>query len=86
VRAVIELVCTPETVFARLTADTGGDRAGRTDDDLDLVRRKLDTYARRTAELVEHYRRRGAAGISLTVGPNTSARQMWQDIEQQVKP
>ena len=44
IRAVIHLRCSPETVFARIDADTGGDRAGRVDDDLEAVAEKLAIF------------------------------------------
>jgi len=81
VRLVVELVCTPETVLARLAADPAGDRTRRVDDKAELIRRKLDIYARRTAPLVEHYRQRGAKVICLSVGPETTAKQMSQQLE-----
>ena len=80
VTTVVELSCTPETVMARLKADAGGDRAGRIDDEPDLVFRKLETYARRTEPLVEHYRLRGATMISLIVGPSDSAEDAWRRL------
>jgi adenylate kinase len=80
IRKVVELSCTPGTVLARLLADTGGDRASRIDDDPDLVRRKLRTYAERTAPLVEHYRRRATAVLCLSVGPETTAEQLRQEL------
>ena len=80
VRAVVELSCTPETVRSRLTADTGGDRAGRVDDGPARVQRKLELYARRTEPLLEHYRRRGADVVSVNVGPDTTAKDIHRDL------
>jgi len=80
VRAVVELSCTPETVLARLAANTGGDRAGRIDDEPARALKKLELYARRTEPLLDHYRSLGAAGISLTVGPDTTAENAWREL------
>jgi len=80
VRAVVELACTPETVHARLAADTGGDRSRRIDDNPDRVRRKLEFYATRTEPLLTHYRRRGAEVIPVSVGPDTTSADMWRDL------
>ena len=80
VQTVIALQCTPETILARLAANTGGDRAGRIDDDPASVLKKLDLYTSRTAPLLDHYRRLGAAVICLTVGPETTADDAWREL------
>ncbi len=84
VRAVVELSCTPETVLARLAANTGGDRTGRIDDDSARVLKKLKLYTSRTQPLLDHYRSLGAAGICLTVGPNTTAEDAWRELNEKV--
>lgn len=81
VEAVIELSCTPETVFERIRTDAGGDRAPRTDDDVAAVRNKLELYARRTAPLLEHYRGQGVGIECVEVGPDTSARDVWTRLQ-----
>ncbi len=78
VHGVIELACTPETVLARLAGNAGGDRAGRTDDDLARVRKKLEIYAARTEPLLAHYERLGVHVVTVAVGPDTTA----QDVRQ----
>jgi adenylate kinase family enzyme len=77
---VIELSCSAQTVRRRLADDAGGDRAGRIDDDPARVRNKLELYTRRTEGLLDHYRSLGAAVISLTVGPDTTAQDAWRDL------
>jgi adenylate kinase family enzyme len=77
--AVVELACDAATVHARLRADAAGDRAGRRDDDLPLVARKLALYAERTAPLVAWYRARGVPIVTVPVsatatGPELAAR------------
>ena len=59
VEAVARLTCSPEVAWERVRANAGGDRAGRTDDDLESVRKKLALFQRRTVPLLEHYRERG---------------------------
>ena len=56
-RVVVLLKCSPQTVVARIAANTGGDRTHRTDDHLSAIEQKLTVYAQRTQPLVEHYRR-----------------------------
>ena len=73
--AVVQLVCDAATVIERLRRDSGGDRAGRRDDDPALVARKLAIFAERTRPLVEHYRGGGARLISVPVGVATTPRE-----------
>ncbi len=73
VPAVVQLVCDAETIIERIRRDTGGDRAGRADDDLASVRRRLETYRARTAPLAAYYAARGARAIAIPIGPATTA-------------
>lgn len=77
--AVVQLQADAATIRERLRRNSGGDRAGRVDDDLALVERKLATFARRTLPLVEHYRRRGVPVLPVTVGVATSPKEMVDD-------
>jgi adenylate kinase family enzyme len=71
VTTVVFLECSREVVAARIAADTGGDRAGRADDDAAAVDRRLEVFRRRTQPLVDHYRARGATIVEIAVGPDT---------------
>ena len=82
VAAVIELVCTPERVHARIQANAGGDRTHRVDDSPDAVRRKLATYAQRTRPLVEHYRRLGTPVLALDVDLDAEPGELWERLDQ----
>jgi len=72
VRLVIHLCCTPEVVLERIRTNAGGDRAGRADDDLDSVRRRLADFDQRTKPLIDHYAALGANVIELDVGTGTT--------------
>jgi len=76
VRAVVYLSCPAHVVFERIRADAAGDRAGRADDDMAAVERKLAIFAQRTAPLVEHYSSHGVPVVVLDVSPVTTAAQM----------
>lgn len=69
--AVVELRCSAETVLTRIRSNAGGDRSGRTDDDLESVRRRLVVYEERTRPLTEYYASRGVPVLPLPVGPAT---------------
>jgi adenylate kinase len=79
--AVISLECTPETVMHRITMDAGGDRAGRLDDSLEELKRKLELFRQRTAPLVDYYRSRHVGIISVEVEPSSNAADMLEKIE-----
>ena len=68
---VIELQCDARTVCERLRRDPAGDRAVRTDDQQELVVRKLAVYEERTRPLVEFYRRLGARLTCIRVKADT---------------
>ena len=72
-QVVISLECTPETVMQRIRTDAGGDRAGRVDDSLEEVRRKLELFRTRTAPLLDYYRERHVGIISVEVGAASSS-------------
>jgi adenylate kinase len=69
--SVLELRCTAATVLSRLREDAGGDRAGRSDDTIELVGQKLEVFERRTRPLIDYYRSRGVPVFPLEVGPLT---------------
>lgn len=80
-QAVISLECTPEAVMQRVNTDAGGDRAGRMDDSLEEVQRKLELFRQRTAPLVDYYKTRHVAIISIGVGATSSAADTLEKIE-----
>ncbi|MBM4063967.1 MAG: hypothetical protein FJ265_23145, partial [Planctomycetes bacterium] len=70
---VVALECSAATVHARIRRDSGGDRAGRDDDSIGEVAKKLAIYAARTEPLLDHYRRAGVPCRVVSVGVDTSA-------------
>jgi adenylate kinase family enzyme len=55
---VAVLQCEPEVVLQRIRLDTGGDRAGRSDDSPADIKRKLKIFQARTVPLLDHYRQK----------------------------
>ena len=82
VRAIISLECTAEVVRQRIAVDAGGDRGGRNDDDLPLIRQKLDIFAQRAAPLLRHYRDRGVPIAHVRVQAQTSALALHAKLQQ----
>ena len=72
-RLVVQLECPSGVVVERVRADVGGDREGRADDDVELIRRKLEIYRRQTLPLVEHLKRSGVAMETVGVSVDTGA-------------
>lgn len=79
--AVIHLLCSSETVLARIETDAGGDRSGRRDDDLESIRDKLALFNQRTAPLLHHYRALGTRIETVEVTATMTADRMWQVLE-----
>ena len=67
VHTVVQLSCTPQTVYKRIQANTGGDRTARVDDQLHDIERKLEIFADRTLPLVQYYQQRGARLVTIEV-------------------
>ena len=72
VRMVVHLECSAETVSERIRLNSGGDRAGRVDDSLPEIERKLSIFRDRTLPLLTHYRERGARIEPVEVGVHTT--------------
>ena len=77
---IVHLTCSAETVCERILTNAGGDRLGRTDDDIGAVRAKLSIFAARTSPLIEHYRHTGAEIRTVPVGPATTAEDVWNAL------
>ena len=82
VKSVISLCCSSHTVLERIHTNTGGDRAGRVDDDLESVGNKLALFAGRTAPLVDHYRAKGARIETLDVTVTMTPEDAWRLLDQ----
>ena len=80
VGTVVCLDCAPAVATERIRRNAGGDREGRVDDAPAEIARKLTLYERRTRPLVDHFGRRGADIVHVTVDVMTTA----EDIARQM--
>jgi len=80
VRAVVVLSCPPQVVTARIAANTGGDRTGRTDDNPQAVARRMELFQARTAPLADYYRLAGAEIITVEVARTTTPQEMLEEL------
>jgi len=67
VGSLVILECEPEEVCKRIENNAGGDRDGRTDDDISMIRKKLEIFAARTIPLIDYYEARGCHIIRLKI-------------------
>ena len=67
IRALVVLDCPADAVFCRIRENVGGDRTERTDDNKDLIEKKLSIFHERTAPLIEHYERKGCVVYRLDI-------------------
>jgi adenylate kinase len=82
-QTLVQLHCAPATVAKRIAANSGGDRADRTDDDQGAVARKLDIYAQRTAPLVDHLCKQGVTMVRIDATAEMTPAEMLNVLERQ---
>ncbi|HSQ79071.1 MAG TPA: nucleoside monophosphate kinase [Candidatus Bathyarchaeia archaeon] len=81
---VVSLEAEAKTIQERIRRDTGGDRSGRTDDDLDSVTKRLEIYRSRTAPLLGYYRDRGVPVTAIRVTAAMTAGEMCDELGRDV--
>ena len=77
VERIVLLEADAEVIRDRFRLDPGGDRAGRADDTVEAVRKRLGDYRERTLPLLEYYRRRGVPVAAIRVTAAMSAAEMY---------
>ncbi|MCX6562183.1 MAG: nucleoside monophosphate kinase [Candidatus Aminicenantes bacterium] len=82
--AVVNLIGTAAVIKERIRLDTGGDRAGRSDDSLEAVERKLEIFEKRTLPLLEFYAARRVPILKIPVGAGTTAEEVLADLERRL--
>jgi adenylate kinase len=81
VQAVVHLDCPAEQVLQRLRSNVGGDRHGRTDDDLPSVQAKLAIYQARTQPLIDYYQSRAVPIVRLPVTATMTPAEAWEQLQ-----
>lgn len=77
---VVVLEADPETIRERIRTDAAGDRAEREDDSPGEIDRKFALYAEKTKPLIGYYDARGVPVTKLSVGPSTTAEDLFQNL------
>ncbi len=83
---VVVLEASFEEILERIHRDVGGDRRGRSDDRIELIYRKWQTYKERTRPLIEFYERRGARVLKLLVGRHTKPLETYALLKERLTP
>ena len=78
VERVVLLECDFPIVWERIQKNTGGDRTGRQDDTLELVRFKFEQYLAETKPLVDYYANRQVPIFRIAIDAGTSPDQLYQ--------
>jgi adenylate kinase len=81
IERVISLEAGPAVIEERLRLDPCRDRAGRIDDDPAAVARRLETFRRRTAPLLDLYAELGVPVTRIAVTAAMTAAEMRREIE-----
>jgi len=77
---VINLSATFDVLYYRLKHDPAGDRKGRTDDNPQLVAKKLAWFFERNIPLVEYYKRKGAKVLEVVVEKEDTGETLYQKL------
>ena len=77
ITSLIILECAVEDIFKRIRHNTGGDRLGRSDDGIEMARRKLEIFHARTAPLVNHYMEAGRDVFRLKVASSSTGEDLY---------
>ena len=80
VHAVVILECPVDAVVCRIRNNVGGDRAERLDDNEDLIKTKLTTFAQRTEPLINHYERLGRRIYRISVSGEMTPAEAYQHL------
>lgn len=84
-RGLVVLDCSAGDVCERIRENSGGDRTGRDDDQLELVRKKLEIFRARTEPLIDYFSSAGAAVVRAAVTPRSTARDCYADVSRKLE-
>jgi adenylate kinase family enzyme len=80
ITSLIVFDCTAEDIFQRIRHNTGGDRLGRPDDGIEMVRKKLEIFQARTTPLVSYYAKAGMDVFRIGVTHSSTAGDLYADF------
>lgn len=80
VELVVSLEADASVIRERIRLDPGYDRAGRTDDDIEAVAKRLAIFRERTFSLLQFYRGRGVPVLAIAVTARMAAAEMYDAL------
>lgn len=83
INMVVHLTTTLKVIRERIRTNAGGDRAGRADDNIESIRKKIAIFNTRTAPLLDYYRGKGISVIDVHTDINTTISEVWQRVNNQ---
>ena len=83
-RAVVYMTGSASIIGDRIKLNSGGDRAGRGDDSIEAIEKKLEIFEKRTLPLLEYYTRHRVPVLSISVGAKTRARELLAELERRL--
>ncbi len=84
VDSLILLECREDTVLRRIQENTGRDRTGRTDDNFEMISKKLKIFEERTYPLIDYYSNAGSNIFRIKVRPSSTVEQLYSEFMTQI--
>ena len=84
IKVVVYLTGTAAVIKERIRLDAGGDRAGRSDDSLEAVEKKLKIFEERIWPLHRFYADRRVPILKIPVGAGTTAEEVLAELERRL--
>ncbi len=85
VERVVSLMAEAAVIRERIRVDTGRDRAGRGDDAVEAVSRRLTLFKQRTEPLLDFYRGRGVPVTPIAVTAAMTAAEMYDELDRMIR-
>jgi adenylate kinase len=81
---IVSLEAGPAVIRKRMRLDTGRDRAGRADDNLEAVAARLAIFKERTAPILEYYREQGVPVTTIRVTAKMTPGEMYDRVDRTI--
>lgn len=78
--SLIVLECTADYVFRRIQENTGRDRTGRTDNGIEMIKKKLKIFKERTSPLIDYYSNAGSNIFRIKVTASSTTEQLYSEF------
>ncbi|MCL2293357.1 MAG: nucleoside monophosphate kinase [Spirochaetes bacterium] len=86
VKTIIYFEASPSILMNRIQSDVGGDRAGRTDDSIEEIYRKLEIFKKQTMPLIDYYKNLDRTILQIEVEEDTIPLYIIQELKTMKSP